>query len=224
MRAHTSHEFDAELQALKDRLLVMGGRCEEMLLKAVKAFEDRDEALARQVMSADRGVNNDELAVDEMAFRILALRQPVGRDLRFLLTAVKAVTDLERIGDEVVNLAERIVEMSETGEFPEPARALTDMSRKANAMLHSALDAFVRENAEQANGVFECDDEVDAIYGDVLRASIDYMRNNPDRIDDGMKVASCAKYVERIADHATNIAEMVVFLVRGVDVRHNQGA
>ena len=103
MRTHTHLEFEAELRDLKDRLLAMGGRCEQMIATAVRAFEDRDEALAREVMEADRSMDEDEVIVDEMAVRILALRQPVGRDLRFAVAAVKASTDLERIGDEAVN-------------------------------------------------------------------------------------------------------------------------
>ncbi len=218
--AHISQEFDQELRALKDRLLVMGGRCERMILMAARAFEERDAALAKEVMRSDRGVNADELAVDEMAFRILALRQPVGRDLRFTLTAVKVVTDLERIGDEAVNLAERAEELARANDIPTPALELPHMARLANAMLHKALDAFVREDAEEARQVFLEDDEVDEIYGRILQGCAEFMKANSAQVDDGIRLASSAKYLERIADHATNIAEMVVFLVRGVDVRH----
>ena len=112
MRTHTNLEFEAELQSLKDLLLVMGGRCEEMIATAVRAFEERDSDLAEQVMQTDQEMNQDEVAVDDLAVRILALRQPVGRDLRFAVAAVKAVTDLERIGDEAVNIAERAMEMT----------------------------------------------------------------------------------------------------------------
>ena len=218
--AHISQEFDQELRALKDRLLVMGGRCERMILMAARAFEERDAALAKEVMRSDRGVNADELAVDEMAFRILALRQPVGRDLRFTLTAVKVVTDLERIGDEAVNLAGRAEELARANDIPTPALELPHMARLANAMLHKALDAFVREDADEARQVFLEDDEVDEIYGRILQGCAEFMKANSAQVDDGIRLASSAKYLERIADHATNIAEMVVFLVRGVDVRH----
>ena len=129
MRMHTHQEFEAELRNLKDRLLAMGGRCEQMIGLAVRAFEDRDEGLANEVMEADRRMNEDELAVDDLAVRILALRQPVGRDLRFAVAAVKASTDLERIGDEAVNIAERAVEMRPADRLSPPGSRLPEMAR-----------------------------------------------------------------------------------------------
>ncbi len=220
MPVHTNQEFEAELHALKDRLLAMGGRCERMIDMATRAFEARDQKLANDVMKLDREMNVDECAIDDMAVRVLALRQPMGRDLRFTMLAVKVVTDLERIGDEAVNLSERVGEMVEDGNIPVPGQDLPEMARRAAAMLHDALDAFVEENAEKALAVLELDDEVDEIYGRILRSCLTYMEQQPSNVRPGMRVSSCAKYVERIADHATNIAEMVVYLVRGIDVRH----
>ena len=219
MRTHTHQEFEAELRNLKDRLLAMGGRCEQMIAKAVRAFEDRDESLANEVMEADHGMDEDERAVDEMAVRILALRQPVGRDLRFAVAAVKASTDLERIGDEAVNIAERAVEMEPGGGVSRPGSRLPEMGQRAGAMLRDALNAFVEEDASKARHVFEQDDAVDDLYGEVMGLCLDYMKD-PSRIADGMRICNCAKYLERIADHATNIAEMVIFMVEGRDVRH----
>jgi phosphate transport system protein len=223
MLSHTHQEFEAELRNLKDRLLAMGGRCEQMISLAVRAFEDRDEALAYQVMEADREMNDDELAVDELAVRILALRQPVGRDLRFAVAAVKASTDLERIGDEAVNIAERTIEMEPSEGPSPPASKLPEMARRAGAMLRDALNALVEEDPEKARQVFFQDDAVDNIYSDVMKLCLDYMKNEPSRIPNGMRICNCAKYLERIADHATNIAEMVVFMVEGRDVRHGRG-
>jgi phosphate transport system protein len=223
MRTHTHQEFEAELRILKDRLLAMGGRCEQMISLAVRAFEDRDEVLANEVMAADREMNRDELAVDELAVRILALRQPVGRDLRFAVAAVKASTDLERIGDEAVNIAERATEMQPADRLSPPASRLPDMARRAGAMLRDALNALVDEDPSKARDVFTQDDAVDEIYGEVMRLCLEYMKNDTARIPDGMRICNCAKYLERIADHATNIAEMVIFTVEGRDVRHGQG-
>lgn len=220
MPQHTDHEFESELHELKDRLLAMGGRCEKMISTAVRAYEERSTRLAHDVMSADREMNVDEIAVDDMAVRILALRQPVGRDLRFVIMAVKVVTDLERIGDEAVNLAERVSEMVENGDAHLPSSDIPKIAKLAAAMLHDALDAFVEEDAERALEVLAKDDAVDEIYGRMLRASVEHMKTEPSHIAAGMRVSSSAKYVERIADHATNIAEMVVYLVRGEDVRH----
>jgi phosphate transport system protein len=223
MRTHTHQEFEAELRNLKDRLLAMGGRCEQMIGTAVRAFEDRDEALAREVMESDRAMNDDELAVDDLAVRILALRQPVGRDLRFAVAAVKASTDLERIGDEAVNIAERAIEMEPADRLSPPGSRLPEMARRAGAMLRDALNALVEENPSKAREVFMQDDAVDDIYSEVMKLCLDYMKNDPERIPDGMRICNCAKYLERIGDHATNIAEMVIFMVDGRDVRHGRG-
>jgi phosphate transport system protein len=223
MRTHTHQEFEAELRNLKDRLLAMGGRCEQMIGTAVRAFEDRDDALAREVLEADSGMDEDELAVDDMAVRILALRQPVGRDLRFAVAAVKASTDLERIGDEAVNIAERVIEMQPTDRLSPPGAMLPEMAQRAGAMLRDSLNALVDEDPSKARSVFEQDDAVDDIYAEVMRLCLDYMKDDTDRIPDGMRICNCAKYLERIADHATNIAEMVIFMVDGRDVRHGHG-
>jgi phosphate transport system protein len=220
MPLHTNHEFEEELHALKDRLLAMGGRCERMIDMAIRAYDERSVTLANQVMRLDREMNVDECAIDDMTLRLLALRQPMGRDLRFAMLAVKVVTDLERIGDEAVNLAERVGEMVDANDIPVPSTDLPEMARRAASMLHDALDAFVEEDAEKALAVLKLDDVVDETYGMILRNSVAYMSQDPSHIIPGMKVSSCAKYVERIADHATNIAEMVVYLVSGVDVRH----
>jgi len=220
MPLHTNHEFEEELHAVKDRLLAMGGRCEKMIDMVIRAYDERSETLATEVMKLDKDMNVDEMTVDDMVVKLLALRQPMGRDLRFAMLAVKVVTDLERIGDEAVNLAERVREMVEEGNVPPPSQDVPGMARRAAAMLHDALDAFVEEDAEKALAVLELDDEVDEIYGRMLRNSQAFMEESPTHIRIGMKVSSCAKYIERMADHATNIAEMVVYLVRGIDVRH----
>ncbi len=220
---HTHQEFEAELRNLKDRLLAMGGRCEQMISVAVRAFEDRDVSLANEVMQADHLMNEDEVEVDDLAVRILALRQPVGRDLRFAVAAVKASTDLERIGDEAVNIAERAMEMELSDGLSKPGSKLPEMAQHARAMLRDALNALVDENPGKARDIFQQDDAVDDIYGEVVALCLEYMKDDPSRIPDGMRICNCAKYLERIADHATNIAEMVIFLAEGRDVRHGHG-
>lgn len=221
MPQHTSHAFESELRELKDTLLAMGGRCERAIRNAMRAIEERNLELAAEVQQSDRLVNAAELEVDDRAERILALRQPMGRDLRFVLTALKVVTDLERIGDEAVNLAERAEDLAKATQVPQIAEQLPEMSAMATTMLHDALDAFLEEDAEGARKVLLRDDEVDACYGRILRECLEFMTNNSAGIHAAMAVASSAKYLERIADHATNIAEMVVYLARGVDVRHH---
>ncbi|HJK95984.1 MAG TPA: phosphate signaling complex protein PhoU [Polyangiaceae bacterium LLY-WYZ-14_1] len=220
MRGHTSQAFASELQELKDRLLGMGARCERLILMSIHALQQQDPELAREAEIMDQHINADEIYVDDLAVRILALRHPVGRDLRFTLSALKVVVDLERIGDEAVNIAERATDLSGEPELPAPHILLPEMGRVAATMLHRALDSFVEEDGDKARQVLAMDDEADAFYGRLLRESIAHMTGHPERVEPAMAIASCAKYLERIADHATNIAEMVVFLVDGVDVRH----
>lgn len=224
MLGHTNQEFESELRELKDKLLSMGGRCERAIDLAVRALLERDADLALKVEEEDRFINADELEIDNLAERIFALRQPMGRDLRFALSALKVVTDLERIGDEAVNLAERTRELATGKEAPPPWAHVPSMAENAAFMLREALDAFLEEDADRARAVLTKDDEVDAIYGQILRESKAYMASNPERIEGGMALCSSAKYLERIADHATNIAEMVVYLARGEDVRHRGNA
>jgi phosphate transport system protein len=220
MAAHTSRAYEQELRELKSRLLAMGGRCESLIHMASRAVEAQDSELARRVAESDRTLNTEEMAIDQMAVRILALRQPVGRDLRFLVTALKVVTDLERIGDEAVNMAERAVELAGHAPIPTLQPELKAMADASARMVRHALDSFVEEDEAMARSVLQEDDGVDEMYGKLLREAMEYMRCHPDRVEDGMRLASCAKYLERIADHATNIAEMVVFMVSGDDVRH----
>jgi phosphate transport system protein len=157
--------------------------------------------------------------IDALVLRVLALRQPVAYDLRFLTAALKLVTDLERIGDEAVNIAERAKEGH--GVAKEKVEAdLKSMSEQAQQMLRAALDAFVEGEAEKAEGVLAKDDDVDALYGGILRSMMDFMVENPSEIPAAIRVIKVAKYLERVADHATNIAEEVIFMVRGEDVRH----
>jgi phosphate transport system protein len=202
----------------------MGGRCEQLIQMASRALEKRDVDLAHRVEATDRAINVEEMTIDQMTVRILALRQPVGRDLRFLVTALKVVTDLERIGDEAVNIAERAAELAGEAPIVTLLPKLQELADAAGAMVRRALDAFVAEDPKKATEVLRSDDEVDAMYGEVLRASMEFIRLNPERVNEGWRYASCAKYLERVADHATNIAEMVVFMVSGEDVRHHASA
>jgi len=218
---HLSRDFEAELRELRSRLLAMGARCEQAIHLAVTAFLERDLGRVPEVVALDARIDRDEMEIDELALHMLALRQPVADDLRFITTTLKCVTDLERIGDEAVNLCERVGEIALAPAVP-PHPELAEMSAAAQGMLREALDAFVERDAERAEAVLRRDPEVDALYSRVLREVFAWMRAHPDEIPAGQAVASAAKYVERVADHATNLAEQVVFMVRGVDVRHRR--
>jgi phosphate transport system protein len=218
---HTSHAFEAELKELRAATVAMGDRCRRALSKALEAFRGGSHDLAREVRQLDSQVNRDEMAIDALTLRILALRQPVASDLRFLAMALKLVTDLERIGDEAVNIADR-VEDGHCAIGGESYAAIERMSDEAQKMLSAALDAFLEGDEERAQAVLVQDDVVDDLYGKTMRGVEEYMMAHPTEIRAALSVMSVAKYLERIADHATNIAEEVVFMVRGEDVRHRK--
>jgi phosphate transport system protein len=218
-RTHTSRDFEAELRELRAHSLAMGARCERSLQLALEAFWSGSLEAAAEVEQLDRQIDDDEMKIDALVLRVLALRQPVAYDLRFLTTALKLVTDLERIGDEAVNIAERSKEGQ--GVAKEQSRALLKgMSEQAQQMVRDALDAFVEGDVARAENVLQRDDEVDNAYGQVLDAMTVFMSENSGEIASAIRVIKVAKYIERIADHATNIAEEVIFMVRGEDVRH----
>jgi phosphate transport system protein len=217
--SHTSRDFESELRELRANTLAMGARCERSLRLALDAFWDASTELAAEVKDLDRLIDRDEMEIDALVLRILALRQPVAYDLRLLATALKLVTDLERIGDEAVNIAERAEE--DHGAAKDLARAnLKGMAESAQQMLRDALDAFVEGDVTRAEQVRAGDDKVDDLYGRTLRDMMAFMKDNHDQIPGAIRVIKVAKYIERVADHATNIAEEVIFMVRGEDVRH----
>jgi phosphate transport system protein len=217
--SHTSRDFETELRELRAHVLAMGARCERILQLALEAFWQESTDVATEVEELDRHIDRDEMDIDALVLRILALRQPVAYDLRFLATALKLVTDLERIGDEAVNIAERTREGK--AEVKESIRTeLKDMSEKAQEMLREALDAFVQGEVSRAEAVLAKDDAIDALYGKILKAMREFMATHTAEIPAAVRVMHVAKYIERVADHATNIAEEVIFMVRGEDVRH----
>jgi phosphate transport system protein len=199
----------------------MGARCERVVGLAFDAFRDGHPEVAREVEALDDQIDRDELDIHALILRVLALRQPVADDLRFLATALRLITDLERIGDEAVNIAERAFE--EDGEARAIVHAeLVSMASSAREMLHQALDAFVRSDADRAAHVLESDDAIDASCADIISAMTQYMAGIPGQARAGLRVIGVAKYLERVADHATNVAEEVIFIVKGEDVRHGQ--
>ncbi len=216
---HTSRDFEAELRELRANSLAMGARCERSLRLALEAFWSNSPEIAAEVKELDRLIDRDEMEIDALVLRVLALRQPVAYDLRLLATALKLVTDLERIGDEAVNIAERAEE--DHGRAKDLAKNnLKTMADQAQQMLRDALDAFVEGDVARAEQVLAGDDAVDALYGQTLRDMMAFMQEQHEEIPGAIRVIKVAKYIERVADHATNIAEEVIFMVRGEDVRH----
>jgi phosphate transport system protein len=220
---HIYKPFDAELRSLKDQILAMAGLVEAHIADATRALVDRDAARAKGIIEADRAVNSLELAIDEQCVRILALRQPAASDLRFIASALKIVTDLERIGDLAVNLAERAIDLCSEP----PLRAAVDlprMSAAAQKMLRDALDAFVTHDVAKAEAVLDADEEIDKLLVDAFGELRAEMQRDPSSVSRCIATLFFAKNLERMADHTTNVAEMVVYLVRGKDVRHRRNA
>lgn len=218
-RLHTDREYEGELRKIREMLLMMGAKVEEMLGQAMKALVERDSELAEKTLYIDRQINRLEIEVDDLCLRVLARRQPVASDLRFITMALKVVTDLERMGDLGVNICERVQELNDEPPL-KPYVEVVGMAEAAQEMLREALDAFVAADAERATQIIERDSKVDAYYASIFRELLTYMMENPRNIFRATRVQSIAKYIERIADHATNVAEMVVFMVRGKDIRH----
>jgi phosphate transport system protein len=214
------HHFEEELQALKNRLLTMGALVEERVHQAVRALIDRQLEEAEQVIRSDQDVNTLQIEIDDRCLKLLALQQPIATDLRLITAAMKINADLERIGDQAVNIAENVIKL-----LPQaPLKPLIDIPRMAELaekMTRDALDAFVRKDAELARNVLQRDDEVDNLKDQVFRELLTYMMADPGTIQRALALILISRNLERIADHATNIAEDVIFLVEAKDVRHH---
>lgn len=214
--------FDDELQSLKEQILRMGGLAEEQVQGALRALVERDSTLARKIIENDRQVNTLDVAIDEDCLRLLALQQPTARDLRFITTAMKISTELERMSDLAENICERAIELNEEPQL-KPYIDIPRMANWALKMVKDALDAFVTHDAALARKVCLDDDFVDDLTHQLFRELLSFMLENPQTITRAIRITFIAKYLERIADHATNVAELVVYLVEGKIIRHTHG-
>lgn len=219
MKRHTSKTFEAELEHLKDTVLRMGGFVEAAIGKAMRALVEREPALAEEVIREDHQVNRYEVEIDELCVGLLALRQPAAEDLRLIITGLKISTDLERIGDLAVNLSERTLEVLDMP-LLKPLVDLPRMAEIAQGMLRDSLDSYVERDPEKATQVCARDEQVDNLNRQVFRELIAYMMENPSTMTCALGLMMISRYLERIADHATNISEMVIYLVKGKDIRH----
>ena len=216
---HISKTFDIELNFLRQSILLMGGKVELMIADSVKSLVERDTPLAERPIALDHEVNTAEVSIDEHCLELLALRQPVGRDLRFITIALKIVTDLERMGDQCANIAKRARELNEDPPL-KPYIDIPRMAHWAEIMVKEALDAFVLGDADLAAKVCRNDSFVDDLNIQIQRELLTYMIGDPTTISRAIKLNYISKSLERIADHATNVAEMVIFMVKGKDIRH----
>ena len=211
--------FSIELEELNEKLLQMGGLVESAIHRSVRSLIEQDRALAEEVIRDEPEINRIEMEIDGLATRLLALRQPVARDLRLLTAALKINTDLERIGDLAVHVAERSLSLMHHP-LVKPMTDIPKMASLVQSMLLKCLDAFVQGDAELARSVLMSDDEVDKLRDAVYAELLDTMQRDPSLLTAAIDLLFIARNLERIGDHATNIAEDVVFLVKGVDVRH----
>jgi phosphate transport system protein len=211
--------FHEELDALKQTLLAMGALVEDQIRRVMRALTERHDALAQNVIERDQQVNAYDVEIDEKCVELLALYQPTAGDLRFITTAMKIVTDLERIGDQAVNIAQRALELNQEPQL-KPYIDLPRMAEKAQRMVKESLDAFVARDTELARAVCGKDDEVDALKEQIFRELLTFMMADPKTIPRAIRLMLVSRFLERVADHATNIAEMVVYMVESKMVRH----
>lgn len=217
---HTDKEYEAELDQLRQRLLFMGAEVERNFGTAIDALRQMNPMLAQRVIEADEEIDALEVELDELSLTILARRQPVASDLRFITSTFRLVTDLERSADMAVNICERVMELATLAQPIPTSRNLIYMGELAQGQMHDALDAFVTGNVRKAESVKHRDAMVDSLYAQLFPELIAQMVGDPQRAEAATRQQSIGKCIERIADHATNIAETVIFMVQGKDVRH----
>lgn len=219
-KEHLSSQFDVELGEIRSRLLEMGGKVELMIADSVRSLVERDSALAERTIALDAEINRMETEIDQKCLYLLARRQPAARDLRFVTLAFKIVTDLERIGDQCVCIAREALALNVQPQL-KPYIDLPRMGETANSAVKSALDAFVRGDARTASCICQNDRIVDDLNDQLQRELLTFMMEDSATVERALRITSVSKFLERIADHATNIAEMVIFMVEGKDVRHS---
>ncbi len=216
------HHFEAERQALRNELLTMGALVEDRVHRAIQALVERREEEARRIIETDKEINDLQIDIDDRCLKLLALQTPLAVDLRLITSAMKINADLERVGDQAVNVAENVLQL-----LPHPPlKPLIDIPRMAEIaerMVRDALDSFVKGDAALAREVLRRDDEVDGLKDQLFRELLTYMMADPGTIQRALSLVLISRNLERIADHATNIAEDVIFIAEAKDVRHHAG-
>jgi phosphate transport system protein len=213
-------KFQQSLDELKERLLVMAGLVEQAIQRATEAYSSRDEGLCELVLLSEPSINRMEREIDQLALDLLAMEQPMAVDLRFILSVIRINADLERVGDQAVNIAGRVQELGTQANVDLPVD-IPRLAQLAGAMVRKALQAFIEGNAEMAESVLLLDDQVDDMNRDAFRSLGELIKNRPDMTPQALNALIISRNLERVGDHATNIAEDVIFWVRGADVRHH---
>ncbi len=216
----TERPFDEELKLLKEKLLEMASRAEEQIALAVQGLKDRNRQFACDVLEREEAINLLDIEVDEMSLRLLALRQPMAADLRFITSAMKIGSDLERIGDLAVNIAQRTIDLLKSPQL-KPLIDIPQMALMAQEMVRDVLNAFINGDDQLARDVCERDDQMDKLNQQVFRELLTYMMEDPATISRAVDLILVGRHLERIADHATNIGEDVIYMVRGKTIKHH---
>jgi phosphate transport system protein len=217
---HISHQFDEDLESLRSKVLNMGGMVETQVENALLALTSSDSSLAEEVATSDYKINSMEVAIDEECTQVIARRQPTASDLRLVVTVIKTITDLERIGDEAEKIGRHGVKLATVERTPSYFMEIKHMGEQVRKMLHDSLDAFARMDTEAALTIAQADREINDDYDALVRQLITHMMEDPRAIKRALRVMWCARSLERIGDHAKNICEYVIYTVAGTDVRH----
>lgn len=217
---HISQQFNSELEEIRSHVLAMGGLVEDQIRNAVQSLVEGNVSLAESVISRDVEVNNAEVSIDEECTHIIARRQPAATDLRLVIAVIKTITDLERIGDQAERVARMGTRLAEVDRPKNNYTELQNMGEHVAKMVHGALDAFARSDVETAIKVSKQDEKVDLEYDGLMRQCLTFMMEDPRKISQMLDIMWAARAIERIGDHAKNICEYVIYLVKGKDVRH----
>ena len=217
---HISQQFNSELEEIRSHVLAMGGLVEEQIRNAVESLVDGNVSLAESVIGRDAEVNKAEVNIDEECTHIIARRQPAATDLRLIISVIKTITDLERIGDQAERVARMGKRLAEVDRPKNNYIELQNMGERVATMVHGALDAFARNDVEAAIKVSKKDNKVDQEYDGLMRQCLTFMMEDPRKISQMLDIMWAARAIERIGDHAQNICEYVIYLVKGKDVRH----
>lgn len=221
MTSHINKAYASELRLLRDRILLIAGRVEKMIANSVKALSENDPTLARETIDYDKSIDRDELIIDRQCIELLARRQPLGQDLRFIVSVIKMVTYFERLGDLAVKISQRVIKLKRA-ESKYSVAGIEELAAGVQSMLKETMEAFLLKDYKKAVSVIRQDDAIDEIYHATTKRYIKEMASGSPNVECFYHLLSIAKWLERMGDHCTNLAELIIFMIKGEDIRHKQ--